>query len=70
MILSPVLGPDSKMDLSPDEVKQALQTTLPSEMLIRGVVHTSIRELENEMEEKLSYRVKSGFLNQVKIKIM
>lgn len=47
-------SPKEGMLVTPEEVHAALNTSMPSEMLVKGAVSTQILDLEGKLEEKVS----------------
>ena len=47
------------------QVKAALSTSFPSELLLKGMVNAEVRELEASVEEKVDSRVRSSMRVEV-----
>ncbi|KAJ1433298.1 hypothetical protein B484DRAFT_14650 [Ochromonadaceae sp. CCMP2298] len=45
---------DEELLASPEEVAEALRTTLPSELLLKGAVAQEVRQLENRLQDRFS----------------
>jgi hypothetical protein len=56
---------NSERPLSPEDVQTALQTTLPSEMLLKGAVASEVLLLESKVSDKIESKLLSLFQNEV-----
>jgi hypothetical protein len=53
------------LQMNDEEIARALSTSQPSELFIKGVIASEVREMENAIEDKVEARVRSAMRSEV-----